>query len=65
MRILVTGGYGMMGRTIHSVVEDNTLYNKHKFTFLSRKDCDLTNRTQVFEYFKNNNFDYIIHLARR
>lgn len=63
MKILVTGGYGMMGRTIHSIISDNYIYDKHEFVFLSRKDCDLTKRQDVLEYFKNKNIDYIIHFA--
>ena len=62
MKILVTGGYGMMGRTIHSLVNNNS-ENANDYVFLSRKDCDLTDRQNVLNYFKENKFDYIIHLA--
>jgi GDP-L-fucose synthase len=53
MKILVTGGFGMVGQNIKG--ED--------FFFHSRKDCDLTNRLEVLNFFKKHNFKYIIHLA--
>jgi len=31
MKILVTGGYGMMDRTIHSIINDNYIYNNHEY----------------------------------
>ena len=63
MKVLVTGGFGMMGRTINDIVEPKDIYRNHTFVFHSRKDCDLTDRNSTLEYFKNKEFDYIIHLA--
>ena len=66
MKIVVTGGNGMMGRTIKDIVnnidykKDNT---ENEFIFLSRQDCDLVNREEVLNYFINKDYDYIIHLA--
>ena len=56
--ILVTGGTGMVGNAIKKVIDDQSVY-----TFLSSRDCDLTdyNATRdMFEYVKP---DYVIHLA--
>ncbi len=61
MKILVTGGYGMMGRTIHSLIQNTN--KKDNFIFLSRKECDLTKRNEVLAYFRKYKFDYVIHLA--
>lgn len=60
MRILVTGGKGMVGRTIYDLVRND---QDNDYIFLSRQMCNLLNRQQVLNYFENNNFDYIIHLA--
>ena len=66
MKIVVTGGNGMMGQTIKDIVTnidykgDNT---EKEFIFLSRKDCDLVNREEVLNYFIDKDYDYIIHLA--
>jgi GDP-L-fucose synthase len=60
MKILVTGGSGMVGKCIKDLIG---LYPTHGFTFLSSKDCDLTNRYETQCYFQNGCFDYVIHLA--
>ena len=60
MEIVVTGGTGMVGKCIQNLV---TKYPNNKFRFLSSKDCDLRDRSQVLEFFSNNTFNYIIHLA--
>jgi GDP-L-fucose synthase len=59
MKIIVTGGSGMVGYGIKSI--KNTC--NYQFNFLSSKDCDLTNYKTTYEYFKEYNPDYVIHLA--
>ena len=59
MKVIVTGGSGMVGYGIKSI---KNRYN-HDFNFLSSKDCDLTNYKSTYEYFKEYNPDYVIHLA--
>ena len=66
MRILVTGGTGMVGSHIQDLVdkarnkdneltdEEKNILNGNKFIFLSRNDCDLTNRLSVMHYFSSN-----------
>jgi len=60
MRIVVTGGSGMVGRCINDITSQ---YPDHKFFFLNSSICNLTNRENTIEFFTNNKFDYIIHLA--
>ena len=60
MKILVTGGSGMVGQYIKHLYENKT---EHTFVFLSSSMCDLRNRHETLCYFQENSFDYIIHLA--
>ncbi len=55
--ILVTGGSGMVGRSLKDILPNAT--------YLSSKDCDLTNQTDVNYLMENNNFDVVIHLAAK
>ena len=60
MKVLVTGGSGMVGQNIKDIVSDNTI---DEFVFLSSKDCDLRNKYETQCYFQDGNFDAVIHLA--
>jgi GDP-L-fucose synthase len=62
MKILVTGGSGMVGRCLKDIINVSK-YNNEEFIFLSSKDCDLTKIDKVDELFKGIKPDYIIHLA--
>ena len=57
MKILVTGGSGMVGR-FYKEIEPNAI-------FLSSKDCDLTDIKQVTETWEKHMPDVVIHLAAR
>jgi GDP-L-fucose synthase len=57
MKILVTGGSGMVGR-FYKEIEPNAI-------FLSSKDCDLTDMKQVMETWEKHMPDVVIHLAAR
>ena len=61
MKICVTGGSGMVGKSIKNL--SNILYKEHEFVFLSSKNLDLRDRNSVLKYFNKNNFTHIIHLA--
>ena len=66
MRIVVTGGSGMVGKNLQDI--SNLKYKHHEFIFLNKSknnslSLDLTNRIQVLNFFENNKFDFIIHLA--
>lgn len=60
MKILVTGGTGLVGSALQKIKKD---YPQHLFTFLSSKECDCTLYDKVFEYFFKNKPDVVIHLA--
>jgi GDP-L-fucose synthase len=59
MKILVTGGTGLVGHGIQSICKD---YD-HEFFFLSSKDCDLLDLKQVQKLFEKEKPDLVIHLA--
>jgi GDP-L-fucose synthase len=57
MNILVTGGSGMVGKSLRKYLPNAT--------YLSSKDCDLTNEDKVMSLMTNNRFDVVIHLAAK
>ena len=59
MRILVTGGTGLVGSAIQKISSN---YN-YEFIFVSSKNCDLTDYTNTYNYFLEKKPDYVIHLA--
>tara|TARA_Y100000741_G_scaffold280763_1_gene220581 strand:- start:1183 stop:2115 length:933 start_codon:yes stop_codon:yes gene_type:complete len=59
MKILVTGGSGLVGQALQSI---STNYN-YDFIFISSKDCDLTNYQDTLQLFNKIKPDYVIHLA--
>jgi len=61
MKVLVTGGYGMVGRSLQKIIK--TLQHRDTFIFMSRDMCDLRDYQQVNRYFEENQPDAVIHLA--
>ena len=59
MKILVTGGSGLVGHGLKKIINN---YN-YDFILLSSKDCDLTNLNETKKIFKLHKPDYVIHLA--
>jgi len=57
MKILVTGGSGMVGKSLKKYLP-NAIY-------ISSKDYNLTSETQVYQMFNNIKPDVLIHLAAR
>lgn len=57
MKIVVTGGSGMVGRSLKKFLPDAV--------FLSSHDCDLKNTASTTEYFSDLKPDVVIHLAAR
>ena len=59
VKILITGASGFLGQH----VVDEAINNGLNILTPSSKELDLTNVGSVLEYFKNNEFDTILHLA--
>jgi len=59
MKILVTGGSGLVGYGIQQIA---SLYD-YEFIFFSSTDCDLTNYEKTLKIFIKHKPDYVIHLA--
>ena len=58
MKILITGGNGYIARAMHC-----GLQNKHDVTSVCRKDFDLVDYNATCEWFKDRQFDVVIHTA--
>lgn len=61
MKILVTGGTGLVGSAIKEI--KNMYDNDYSFIFLSSRDCDLADLKKTKELFEKEKPDYVIHLA--
>ncbi len=60
MKVLITGGSGLVGSAIKSI---SSQYHTYEFIFLSSKMCDLTSWEQTLNFFLQTKPDYVIHLA--
>ncbi|XP_053414471.1 GDP-L-fucose synthase isoform X1 [Nycticebus coucang] len=63
MRILVTGGSGLVGRAIQKVVADGAALPGEDWVFVSSKDADLTDAAQTRALFEKVRPTHVIHLA--
>ena len=66
MKILVTGGTGLVGEALKKItsIKDPILDNKtHKYYFLSSTQCDLTKYFSTVRLFEEIRPDVVIHLA--
>ena len=61
MKVLVTGAYGLVGRSLQKVVKNN--FDGNEYCFLSRQQCDLRNLVDVKVLFNEFKPDVVIHLA--
>ncbi len=59
MIILVTGGTGLVGHALNNFVDKS----KHKYIFLSSKDCNLKDYNKTHSLFELMKPDIVIHLA--
>ncbi|KAI5616062.1 hypothetical protein C0J50_8557, partial [Silurus asotus] len=64
MRVLVTGGSGLLGKAIERVIkEEGGAKEGEKWIFLSSKDADLTNEAETRAIFEKYQPTHVIHLA--
>ncbi len=59
-KVLVTGGGGQLARSIAYLSKQ---YEDIDFSFETKERLNISNRSQVESYFKNNKFDYCINCA--
>lgn len=62
MKVLITGGTGLVGSSIKELVN---LQDGNEYIFLSSKDTDLRDSVACDKLFSNSNFYTVIHLAAR
>lgn len=60
MKILVTGANGQLGSELQHLATTQT---KMRFTFTDVAELDITNESEVFDFFKAQEFDYCINCA--
>nr|XP_054608005.1 GDP-L-fucose synthase isoform X2 [Nothobranchius furzeri] len=64
MRVLVTGGSGLVGRAIqHVVKEEGATKEGEEWIFLSSKDANLMNEEETRAVFEKHRPTHVIHLA--
>ncbi|CEF65651.1 GDP-L-fucose synthase [Strongyloides ratti] len=64
MRVLVTGGTGLVGSAIKKVILEEDC-KEDEYIFIGSKDCDLTNLEKTRELFKKHKPTHVIHLAAK
>lgn len=62
MKVLVTGGSGLLGKSLQKIVKEQWNLD-YEYVFLSSKDCDLRNKDDVFQLFDKIKPNVVIHLA--
>ena len=60
--ILITGGSGMVGKSLKDTIEKYPECKKYEWIFMSSKDCNLYNLNDTKNFFKKYNPKYVIHL---
>ena len=60
-KVLVTGANGQLGKTIQELYSKNEV--NLDFTFVTKKELDITDKVKVDQYFKNHLFNYCINCA--
>jgi len=63
MRVLVTGGSGLVGRAIQELVASDKAESDTEWTFVASADCDLLDATQVNRLFTAQRPTHVLHLA--
>ncbi len=60
MKILITGKDGQLGKSIYKVASQS---KDDEFIFVGRNELDLSDESNIINYFNNHNFDVIINCA--
>jgi len=60
-KVLVTGANGQLGKTLADVVAKNE--DTIEFTFVSKSELDITNKSNVQDFFSKHNYAYCINCA--
>ncbi|MBU1097701.1 MAG: NAD(P)-dependent oxidoreductase [Bacteroidetes bacterium] len=58
LKILITGGSGFIAKSLHEV-----LLHEYNVVLVTRKELDLLDSVKVYDFFKKNKFDAVIHSA--
>ena len=61
INVLVTGANGQLAKTLQKLYKNNE--DHIEFTFVTKKEIDITDTQWVQKYFSNNTFDYCINCA--
>ena len=63
MKILITGGSGMVGKSLKNHINYFFSSNQNKYYFLSSKLCNLLNYEESYKIFESIDPEIVIHLA--
>ena len=64
IRVLVTGGSGMIGMNLQDLLlDDNKLLSDITWLFPRSSELNLLSEESVDNYLSNNQIDFIVHLA--
>lgn len=63
MKILVTGGTGLVGYALQQVSNKLNDQKSYNWVFLNSRDCNLLDKSQTQDSLKKHNPDIVIHLA--
>ncbi|VDK85779.1 unnamed protein product [Litomosoides sigmodontis] len=61
--VLVTGGTGLVGRSIEKIITAEEARSNEKWIFIGRKDCDLTDAEATRRVFMKYKPSHVVHLA--
>ncbi len=63
VKILITGGSGLVGSGIKSVINKMNEYKENEYIFVSSRDIDLSDYEGAYRYIYEKGPDMIVHLA--
>jgi len=63
MKVLISGGTGLVGSSIKELINSTLNKNENEYVFISTKDCDLRDKEEVNNIFYKIKPDIVVHLA--